>query len=111
MAGKPIRIVNATWSHARIWSSSPEIEIVLVEVVAFTEHSVTVVMTNTQRERRYQRICDKQAFFPTFDEAKNWLIQKCEESVNTAQAVLDHKQSALKAALEIQRPPSSAVVL
>ena len=104
---KPTRKPIAVWYKATVWWN---VKIRPVQVVAFTEKTVTFLDGNginddqpPFREIRNNISLDDSHFFPTFDEAKAWCIQKAEDKVRHAETELNRSETRLRTAKELSQ--------
>lgn len=101
---KPVRPAIATWYQTESWWGTIE----PVGVVSFTDKTATYLdedkwpgKASLFSERRMDRVSDDHAIFPTFEEAKDWLVGKLTIKVASLQRQLDEKTGLLEKARQL----------
>lgn len=79
-----------TWHKA---SSGWAVGITQIQVASFSEKTVTIMTGKTSR--RCARKGDDECYFPTFDEAKAWLVDRIEKRLSRAEANVAEYRKAL----------------
>jgi hypothetical protein len=107
MKTKTVRPAVATWYMVNLWFAKIE----PVQIVSFSPKSVTYLEAVTHwgeradsfRERLAARESSGTAFFPDFEEAKDWLSEQLQKKLDGYQRMVDEYSRKIEKATAITK--------
>jgi hypothetical protein len=117
MKQKTCRAPIAIWWEACTFSFGNEKPLIPVKVIVFTPKTVTILeewestpwQSAGKREKRHERQAVDRSYFPTFEEAKAWLVSRAVRNIESHNRKLALAKEDLRAYVALQEPPSADV--